>query len=423
MIDPDELRKHTQDALAHLYDATYLERHPLAQLVASAGGSEVPGQALRRLLLEAVQQLKPPPDAPLDTEDACRYRVLYLRYVRQEPIDQIGTKLSLSKRSLFRRQHEAVEAIATALERKLGPSIAARRLAAPPPAAEPSASTSAVDGGDPQQEIDRIATARPPTLVDLAEVTRTAMATVAGLAQEKRQSLALEVAPGVPPVSGDKIALRQAILGLLVFAIGANAGREVRPTLSASEADVSLRMQIRVGASGEVAERLDRDSNLQVGRRLIDTQGGALRWQITGQSLEIAVSFPVARPRVVLVVDDNQDTLRLFTRYLEPYPYLVITASDGDQARRAVDERQPDAVVLDVMLPSADGWEVLHALRSRPETARIPVVVCTVLKQEELARSLGATEFILKPVTRGTLLAALDRCTSYQLTARPARRG
>jgi len=64
------------------------------------------------------------------------------------------------------------------------------------------------------------------------------------------------------------------------------------------------------------------------------------------------------------------------------------------------------------MLPSVDGYEALQSLRSDPVTANVPVIVCTVLQQRDLALSLGATEFLAKPVTQGDLLAALDRCWS-----------
>lgn len=73
-------------------------------------------------------------------------------------------------------------------------------------------------------------------------------------------------------------------------------------------------------------------------------------------------------------------------------------------------EEKPDAIILDVMLPSADGYEALQTLRSDPITASIPVVVCTVLKQRDLALALGATDFLAKPATQGALLAALARC-------------
>jgi len=64
---------------------------------------------------------------------------------------------------------------------------------------------------------------------------------------------------------------------------------------------------------------------------------------------------------------------------------------------------------VDVMMPGVDGWELLGRLRQHPLTGHIPIVVCTVLTQEELALSLGASDFLPKPVARQAFLEALDR--------------
>jgi CheY-like chemotaxis protein len=65
--------------------------------------------------------------------------------------------------------------------------------------------------------------------------------------------------------------------------------------------------------------------------------------------------------------------------------------------------------VLDVMMPEQDGWTLLGQLREHPTTRGVPIIVCTILPQEQLALTLGAAEFIRKPVSRKTLLSALDR--------------
>jgi CheY-like chemotaxis protein len=61
-----------------------------------------------------------------------------------------------------------------------------------------------------------------------------------------------------------------------------------------------------------------------------------------------------------------------------------------------------------VMMPNVDGWELLGRLRQHPSTADIPVLVCTILPQETLALSLGASAFVRKPITRQVFLSALD---------------
>ena len=71
--------------------------------------------------------------------------------------------------------------------------------------------------------------------------------------------------------------------------------------------------------------------------------------------------------------------------------------------------QKPVAVVLDIRLPRMDGWDVIAALRADPETAAVPVVVVSMLDERAKGLSLGATEYLVKPVSREQLLAALAR--------------
>jgi CheY-like chemotaxis protein len=86
-----------------------------------------------------------------------------------------------------------------------------------------------------------------------------------------------------------------------------------------------------------------------------------------------------------------------------------VAAVDGTRALECAEAEQPAAIVLDVMMPGRDGWEVLQVLKSHPATRHIPVVVCSVLQERDLALALGAAELLVKPVARPDLLRALGR--------------
>jgi CheY-like chemotaxis protein len=73
------------------------------------------------------------------------------------------------------------------------------------------------------------------------------------------------------------------------------------------------------------------------------------------------------------------------------------------------EEITPRAIVLDVMLPGIDGWELVGRLREHPRTRDVPIVICTILPQEQLAMALGAAAFLRKPVAREVLLEVLDQ--------------
>jgi CheY-like chemotaxis protein len=121
----------------------------------------------------------------------------------------------------------------------------------------------------------------------------------------------------------------------------------------------------------------------------------------------LEVWLPTSPRQTVLVVDDNTDALELFQRYLGSCGYRVVTAQTARKALSLARRLQPHAIILDLMMPEQDGWDLMQVLLNQPETSHIPIIVCSVLKQKELALSLGATVFLDKPVTEQTLLAAL----------------
>ena len=124
----------------------------------------------------------------------------------------------------------------------------------------------------------------------------------------------------------------------------------------------------------------------------------------------------------VLVVDDNPDVAGLFRRYLRGRPYRLTQATSGTSALHLALDLHPDVVVLDVLLPSEDGWDTLRHLRETPPLAETPVIISTVLPERALAHSLRVAEFLPKPVTRSALIAALERCCSAPVR-RPGRPG
>jgi CheY-like chemotaxis protein len=149
-------------------------------------------------------------------------------------------------------------------------------------------------------------------------------------------------------------------------------------------------------------------------RQLVELSGGSLQTLPSEDArCPFAVKFilPTAEERAVLVIDDNADTLQLFQRYLEGSRYLFIGTSDPEQALSLAEELAPQVIVLDVMLPGIDGWELLGRLRAHPAIGDKAIIVCTILPQERLALTLGAAAFLRKPVSRSALLSALDHQT------------
>jgi CheY-like chemotaxis protein len=114
----------------------------------------------------------------------------------------------------------------------------------------------------------------------------------------------------------------------------------------------------------------------------------------------------------VLVVDDDPAVHDVVTPTLVRTGYRVMHARDGAEALDILRKTPPDIVTLDVMMPNVDGWSVLGAMKSDPALAHIPVIMLTIVDDRNLGYSLGAAEYMTKPVDRDRLLTLVRRFTS-----------
>ncbi|MBW1946181.1 MAG: PAS domain-containing protein, partial [Deltaproteobacteria bacterium] len=112
---------------------------------------------------------------------------------------------------------------------------------------------------------------------------------------------------------------------------------------------------------------------------------------------------------MVLVIDDDPEACEIIERYLTKDGYSVATASSGEQGLLLAHELQPAAITLDVMMPEMDGWSVLRALKADPGLRKIPVIMLTMIDDRTRGYSLGAVDYLTKPVDRGLLNKALSR--------------
>ena len=124
---------------------------------------------------------------------------------------------------------------------------------------------------------------------------------------------------------------------------------------------------------------------------------------------EISMDFPQENNRVVLSIDDDEQVIRLYERFLKPHGYTVVPLTDPTRAVERASELHPFAITLDVMMPEKDGWQVLNDLKTHEETRDIPVMICSILEEEEKGFSLGAADYLVKPFLHDDLANALQR--------------
>jgi signal transduction histidine kinase/DNA-binding response OmpR family regulator len=120
----------------------------------------------------------------------------------------------------------------------------------------------------------------------------------------------------------------------------------------------------------------------------------------------------------VLVVDDDPAVHDLLTATLTKENYRLLHARDGAEALEILRKTPPDIVTLDVMMPKVDGWSVLGMMKSDPALDHIPVIMVTIVDDRNLGYSLGASEFMTKPIDRARLLALVRRFAGHEPQAR-----
>jgi PAS domain S-box-containing protein len=140
------------------------------------------------------------------------------------------------------------------------------------------------------------------------------------------------------------------------------------------------------------------------------------------QSTQSSTPVPRARkaPRI-LVIEDNPATGQLIQSQLASSGYETLRCDRPERATEMAAELQPDAITLDLLMKPVHGFEVLLQLKNNPQTSKIPVIVVTIVDQPGVGTALGADEYLIKPVDKATLLAAVERCLRSRGGAAPAR--
>src|SRR6266446_8497999 len=112
----------------------------------------------------------------------------------------------------------------------------------------------------------------------------------------------------------------------------------------------------------------------------------------------------------IMVVDDDQDTVAILARHLQREGFVPIEASSGAQCLKLVQENEVDVILLDLMMPDMDGFQVVRELRANPVTAEIPVIMITArddLDARAEGMRLGVSDFLAKPVFRRQLASRI----------------
>jgi CheY-like chemotaxis protein len=306
----------------------------------------------------------------------------------------IANELNLTERHAYRLLRRAVLALAQILEER---NWFQATQALPPGTALPHDAAAADD-------LDMLVPTHRDG-VDLVNLVNTVVQDIRSLATPKGITISGPNQRFAIRVIINRVMLRQALVNLLSTVVQAQEEGTVEVGVHAVPHRVIVR--VRCEAPPELVSRLDGTPSSVASRLLAALDIFPSYQRLSPREIVCDIPIPLTEKLAVLLIDDNVGLLALFTRYLALGPYLVRGASSAEEGMAIANDWHPDIIILDVMMPDRDGWEVIRHLRRTEAGKEAHIIICSVVNDPELAIALGADGFLPKPVTRAALLAAL----------------
>jgi CheY-like chemotaxis protein len=383
---PESFQAHVREALEHLLDAAFLQQVSQNFDLEILAGSEKEGVGvkLKRQLLEAIEALNPGGGVYFRAPQARPYHMLLLHYVERQTIQKAAHELGISERQAYRDLRAGELSVAAYIWDR-------RQARSNQPARQPAGKDSA-----PAEA------ASPASLLDLCALLRTAAGAVERLARQQQVQVEVCLAEPTLTVFTDAVVARQVLTSLLSRAVQQAQGNLTLDLAAENQDTVSVKMTFTPRRLEDRALLLD---------ALVNGFLQQLGWEAGETSApEVRLHLKIPRKHILLLVIDDEEAFgSLVKRYLSGLPVRVAHALGAEQGLQLATSLRPAAILLDVMMPGMDGWEMLQNLRTRPETMNCPVIVCSVFDDPELARSLGASGTLPKPLSQEALFSALTQ--------------
>jgi signal transduction histidine kinase/DNA-binding response OmpR family regulator len=279
----------------------------------------------------------------------------------------------------------------------------------------------------------------------IADLVNGIMPTATGLVKSKPIKLETIIQPNLPKVKLDVTKVKQVILNFVSNAVkfteegsitieaklttGPGGRSEVIISVADTGSGIAEADQVKLFQPfSQVDDSPTRKTGgtglgLSISKSFIELHGGRIGLESSevGKGSTFFFALPVeVQPEIegtgneggsklILCVDDDEQVIGLYERFLEPHGYQVVGLTDSTRAVARAAEIQPFAITLDVMMPGSDGWAVIHELKSNPDTRSIPVIICSILEEEQTGYSLGAADYLVKPFLQEDLLGAVHR--------------
>jgi CheY-like chemotaxis protein len=367
---PEGFIEQVKEALENLYDFPALQHCALAQSLDSSEPNAA--HRLRRELTEAIEALNPGQDVAAHSGAARIYNLVYLHYVGGMTLQEAALEVGVSLRQAYRDLRRGQEGVSAILWYRQDTPLSSI-----------------------ETEITRLEGS--VTTIPVQKMLESALRAVQKLADQRSIALDVQLPEASVLMTTNPAIAQQVLIHVLSQVIQQIAPPRLRVSLEARG------VHIVVSFPTDDAQRPRMEP-------IIEQMMQQIRWKLQYRSVggeQQLIIRSMQTGALLLIIDDNQGLVDLLDHYLSENDYRVMSVHNGEDGLRTVQQVMPDAILLDLMMPGMDGWELLQRLRTDGDTQDIPVIICSVINDPELAYSLGASKFVPKPVTRETLLEAL----------------
>jgi CheY-like chemotaxis protein len=383
-----------QNTLNNLYNPAYKPADILFEVVHL---DPIAGlETVRAQIIEAIQEMNAPETAPRGSKGSFYCQLMDCRFIQGMSQEKASELLDISTRHFRRKQQEAIHALALKIWEKQHRS-------------HPDELDGVVKMDNELSRIETIAReiqvltdGSPGVTRHLEEFLNRAVSMAAYL--EKDHPFEVLVAPIAEDteIPLHPSVLRQIVFYVILCLVQAEFKSSLEIGTRGDDQTVSLSFFSRMN---------DSDTPVQLPElsELIPALGGKAMVQVTPETWRLDLVFPRLSKTKILVIDDNPDQIYLYRKMLSMTVYELIHLPGGDDLLAHIATLKPDLILMDILLPGIDGWDLLWQIRQNQSTVNIPVVICSVMGNDSMAKSLGANGYLIKPVDRKVLLQILDQ--------------
>jgi CheY-like chemotaxis protein len=353
-------------------------------------------EAARVHITQTIDQMNSLETAPQSSKGRFYCQLIECRFVQGMSQEKAAEILNISTRHFRRKQQEAIHALALKIWEK--------QIRAHPEALDGTVRTDSELSRIETiaREIQVLTNGSPGVTGHLEDFLHRAVRMAAYL--EKEYPFEVTVAHIAEDV---EIPLHPSVLRQIVFYVIlclVQAGFKSTLEIGIREEDqtISLSFLSRMDS----AEPLVQVPELS---ELIPALGGKTQVETAPDSWQLDLIFPKLSKTKIMVIDDNLDQVYLVRKMLSMTAYDLIHLSGGEDLLTHIASIKPDLILMDILLPGIDGWDLLWQIRQSSPTAQIPVVICSVMGNDSMAKSLGANGYLVKPFDRKMLLQVLEQ--------------